>query len=203
MELQPQLTKLSEDQQYTKSSNEELNGEIAELQSKIEAGNKSELDLQEKYKGLMQQYEEEKKKYENMLAEENAKWAQKIEAEKSKWEYELNQTKQAKDQLVIKITEEMVKMEELKAKQPEECEQKMENLLKEREATEKAVQDQMMEEKRESGGEVERDGDCSKREREAKAAELEKQQKEIGKDLTLTFNFNPYLDRKSLSLYAM
>lgn len=131
--LKDELEKLLQDQKLTKTCNNELNNQIAELQKKIEVGNSTELELQQKYRDLLGKLEEERLKFEEKLAEE-----------KQKWQEVLKETKQEKEKLEISMVEQMEELrEKLEKKQQEEWQKKIDNLLLE----EKNVQSKLQNEK--------------------------------------------------------
>lgn len=177
VKLQEELKMLLEDQQATKSSNEELNNQIIELRNKIESGNKLELELQDKYKELFERYEEEKQKFENLLKEEKDRFNAEMEAERSKWQEELNQRKLAQDEQEMKMSAEM---EELRTRQKEDWEKKVEAMMKEQEEAEKFIQDKFADEKRRLEDKL-KEMESALQEKNARTAELEQKQKEIGK----------------------
>lgn len=131
--LKQELEQLLQDQKITKTCNEELNNQIAELQKKIELGHESELEIQQKYRDLLNKLEEERLKFETMLAEE-----------KQKWQQVLKETKQEKEKLEMTMVEQMEEWrEKLEKRQQEEWQKKLDGLLQE----EKNVQTKLQDEK--------------------------------------------------------
>ncbi|OXU31651.1 hypothetical protein TSAR_014845 [Trichomalopsis sarcophagae] len=131
--LKEELEKLLQDQKFTKTCNNDLNNQIAELQKKIEVGNSTELELQQKYRDLLGKLEEERLKFEEKLAQE-----------KQKWQQVLKETKQEKEKLEMSMVEQMEELrEKLEKKQQEEWQKKIDNLLLE----EKNVQLKLQNEK--------------------------------------------------------
>lgn len=132
-QLKQELDKLLEDQKFTKECNEELNGQIAELQKKIEAGNTTELELQDKYRELLEKLEEERLKFEEKLIEEKQKWQEALEV-----------SKQEQEKLKMTYAEQMEEMKEkLVKKQQEELQKKIDSVLQE----EKNIQSKLKNEK--------------------------------------------------------
>ncbi|KAL7305942.1 hypothetical protein TKK_0001416 [Trichogramma kaykai] len=115
--LKIELDKLLEDQKVTKTCNQELNDRIAELQKKIEISNAHEFDLQQKYIELHKELEEERQKYEELMAAERVKFQEIIE-----------KTKTEKEKLEITVNEKIEKYKEEKdevQKAAEEFEKKV------------------------------------------------------------------------------
>jgi chromosome segregation ATPase len=132
-QLKRDLEKLLQDQKITKTHNKELNNEITELQKKIELGNSAELELQGKYRDLLNKLEDERIKYEKKLVEE-----------KERWQKVLQETKQEKEKLEMSMIEQMEEWREvLEKKQQEEWQHKIDNLLQE----EKNIQIKLQDEK--------------------------------------------------------
>lgn len=131
--LKQELDKLLQDQTVTKTCNEELNGQIAGLQKKIDASNSSELELQGKYRDLLGKLEEERVKFEERLAQE-----------KMRWQEALRETKHEKERLEMTMVEQMEEWRvKLEKKQQEEWQKKIESIMGE----EKSVQGKLEEEK--------------------------------------------------------
>ncbi|EZA60956.1 E3 ubiquitin-protein ligase rnf8-A [Ooceraea biroi] len=128
-ELKQQLEELLSQQTIVKNDKEELLRQISVLESKIEAGNAQEQQLQCMYSQLLETLESDRQQFEARINEE-----------KQKWQEALNMSKLEKEMLEAKMKEQMEKWRE---EQQTEWRNMMENKVKE----EKNIQVQLMNEK--------------------------------------------------------